>query len=196
MKKYKIIYADPPWSYRDYTSKETAEKNLNNNSKKSVVMKYDVMSVESLKKLPIRELAAENCILFLWVTMPKLNEVFPLIEEWGFKYSTCGFVWIKKNKIANTNFWGMGRWTRSNAELCLISIKGKPQRVSKSVHSVIESVIERHSKKPDIVRKKIVELCGDLSRIELFAREENKLFDESKGWDVWGNEVNSDIELK
>lgn len=77
----------------------------------------------------------------------------------------------------------MGRWTRSNAELCLIGIKGKPQRVSKSIHSVIETPIEEHSKKPSIVRDKIIELCGDLPRIELFARQY------ADGWDCWGNEV-------
>ena len=183
-KKYNIIYADPPWSYRDYTSKAVAEKNLNANSKKSVVMKYDVMKTTNICELPIGDIAAEDCILFMWVTMPKLNEVFDVIKAWGFKYSTVGFTWIKKNKKnKDSNFWGMGRWTRSNAELCLIGIKGKPQRVSASVHSVIESCIEEHSKKPAIVRDKIIELCGDLPRIELFARQN------AEGWDCWGNET-------
>jgi N6-adenosine-specific RNA methylase IME4 len=76
----------------------------------------------------------------------------------------------------------MGRWTRSNAEICLIGVKGKPKRLSAGVHSVIESPIERHSKKPDIVREKIIELVGDLPRIELFARNS------TEGWDTWGNE--------
>lgn len=183
-KKYNIIYADPAWSYRDYTSREVAERNLNNNSKKSVVMKYDVMKTQDLCDLPIKDICAEDCILFMWVTMPKLNECFDLMKSWGFKYSTCGFTWIKKNKKnTSTNFWGMGRWTRSNAELCLIGIKGKPQRVSKSIHSVIETPIEEHSKKPDCVRDKIVELCGDIPRIELFARQS------AEGWDCWGNEA-------
>jgi N6-adenosine-specific RNA methylase IME4 len=183
-KKYNIIYADPAWSYRDYTSREVAERNLNNNSKKSVVMKYDVMKTQDLCGLPIKDISAEDCILFMWVTMPKLNECFDLMKSWGFKYSTCGFTWIKKNKKnTSTNFWGMGRWTRSNAELCLIGIKGKPQRVSKSIHSVIETPIEEHSKKPSCVRDKIVELCGDLPRIELFARQH------ADGWDCWGLEA-------
>ena len=78
---------------------------------------------------------------------------------------------------------GMGNWTRSNPELCLLAIKGKPKRISASVHSVIDTPIERHSKKPDIVRDKIVSLCGNLPRIELFARQK------TEGWDVWGNEV-------
>lgn len=183
-KKYNIIYADPAWSYRDYTSKQIAELNPNKNSKKSVALKYDVMKIQDLCNLPIKHICEQDCILFMWVTMPKLNECFNLMKSWGFKYSTCGFTWIKKNKKNHsTNFWGMGRWTRSNAELCLIGIKGKPQRISKSVHSVIETPIEEHSKKPAIVRDKIVELCGDLPRIELFARQY------VDGWDCWGNEV-------
>lgn len=183
-KKYNIIYADPPWSYRDYTSKEVAEKNLNANSKKSVVMKYDVMKTTNICDLPIEKITADDCILFMWVTMPKLNEVFDVIKSWGFKYSTVGFTWVKKNKKnKESNFWGMGRWTRSNAELCLIGIKGHPKRVSASVHSIIESCIEEHSKKPDVVREKIVELCGDVPRIELFARQH------ADGWDCWGNEA-------
>ena len=83
----------------------------------------------------------------------------------------------------------MGRWTRANAELCLIATKGNPKRISASVHSVIETPIEGHSKKPDITRERIVQLVGDLPRIELFARQK------TKGWDVWGNEVESDVVL-
>ena len=90
---------------------------------------------------------------------------------------------VKKNKKADSFFWGLGYWTRSNNEICLLATKGKPKRVSKSVHQIIYEPIGKHSKKPVVVRDKIVELCGDLPRIELFARET------SPGWDVWGNEV-------
>lgn len=133
--------------------------------------------------MPIKDISEDNCILFLWVTMPKLNECFKVIESWGFKYKTCAFVWVKNNKKSNSFFMGMGSWTRSNAELCLIATKGKPKRISASVRSVINTPIEYHSKKPDIVRDKITELCGDLPRIELFARQE------IKGWDCFGNEI-------
>ena len=84
-------------------------------------------------------------------------------------------------------FWGMGNWTRSNAELCLLATKGNPKRQSKSVHQIIVSPIEEHSKKPDEARKRIVELMGDVPRIELFAREH------TPGWDVWGNEAPDSI---
>ena len=115
--------------------------------------------------------------------MPKLDEVFALISAWGFEYKTCAFTWVKRNKIAPTWFWGMGRWTRANAELCLLATKGSPKRVSAGVHSIIDTPIGKHSAKPAIVRDRIVELCGDLPRIELFAR------DRVSGWDAWGNEV-------
>lgn len=115
--------------------------------------------------------------------MPKLDECWELIKNWGFEYKTVAFVWVKRNKKAPTFFWGMGRWTRSNAELCLLATKGKPKRINASIHSIIDTPIEAHSKKPQEVRDRIVKLVGNLPRIELFAREK------SDGWDVWGNEV-------
>ncbi len=172
-KKYQIIYADPPWSYRDKA----------NAGKRGAGHKYTTQSSEWLENLPVKDIADKNCILFLWVTMPKLNECFSLIESWGFTYKTVGFTWVKRNKISPSWFWGMGSWTRANAEVCLIATKGKPKRLDAGVHSVIDTPIERHSKKPDAVRDRIVKLMGDLPRIELFARER------AKGWDSWGNEL-------
>ncbi len=171
-KKYKIIYCDPAWSYNN--------KSLNRGG---ALRHYPTMDIEDIANLPVAEISDDDCILFMWTTFPKIFESKQVIDSWGFEYKTLGFVWVKKNKIADSNFWGMGRWTRSNAEVCLIAVKGKPKRLSAKVHSVIESKIEKHSKKPDIVRDKIVELIGDLPRIELFAREK------SKGWDSWGNEL-------
>jgi len=141
------------------------------------------MNIEDIKELPIKNIAANDCVLFMWVTMPKLNECFDVIKSWGFEYKTCAFTWIKENKNSNSLFWGMGRWTRANAELCLIATKGKPKRKSAAVHSVVMSKIREHSRKPDEVRDRIVELCGDLPRIELFARQE------VEGWDCWGDEI-------
>lgn len=112
-----------------------------------------------------------------------LREALDLIEAWGFQYKTIAFNWIKQNKSGNGLFWGLGNYTRSNSEICLLATKGKPKRVSAAVHSVVISPIERHSKKPDEVRDRIVELMGDLPRIELFARSG------ADGWDCWGNEA-------
>lgn len=179
-KKYQIIYADPPWSFRGYDLKKQT---------RYVGNKYPLMTTDQIKTLSIQSIVDENCVLFLWVTMPKLNECFDVIKAWGFEYKTVAFTWVKKNKKSGTWFWGMGRWTRSNAELCLLCTKGNPKRISASVHSIIDTPIERHSKKPDDIRKRIVNLMGNIPRIELFARE--KIED----WDVWGNEVESDIDL-
>ncbi len=125
----------------------------------------------------------------MWVTMPKLNECFELIKAWGFEYKTCAFTWIKLNKKSGTPFMGMGRWTRANAELCLIATKGKPKRINAGVRSVIMSPIESHSKKPEETKKRIVDLLGDLPRLEMFARQK------TDGWDVFGNEVEGSITL-
>lgn len=178
-KKYQIIYADPPWSYRDKA----------NAGKRGAIHKYNVMGKADLMALPIPKLADTDCVLFMWVTMPKLDECFDLIKAWGFTYKTVAFTWIKQNKKQPTLFMGMGKWTRANAEVCLLATKGKPKRVSASIRSVVMSPIEQHSKKPDEVRERIVELMGDLPRVELFARQK------VEGWYCWGNEVESDIEL-
>ena len=173
--KYNIIYADPPWTFKTYSEKGKA--------KKSAEVHYPCMTKKEIQDLPIKNLAAQDCVLFLWVTFPCLQEGLELIEKWGFKYKTCGFTWVKKNKKSDSYFWGLGYWTRANAELCLIATKGKPKRVSKNVHQVCDAKIAEHSKKPDEIRDRIVKLCGDLPKIELFARQY------AEGWDCWGNEV-------
>ena len=176
-KKYKIIYADPPWAYRNM-----------GNIQATANSHYSTMNNEDICKLPINEIADDNSILFLWATFPKIQEALNVIKSWGFEYKTVGFVWIKKNKCGS-NFFGVGWYTKSNAEVCLIGVKGKSPKISNSISQIIETVREKHSKKPDIVREKIVEFAGDLPRIELFARQK------VKGWDSWGNEVEKDIEL-
>jgi len=179
-KKYKIIYADPPWRYKNWED-NTASRWVGN--------QYKIMNTEDLCNLPIKELADKDCVLFIWVTPPTLPDALKVIEAWGFKYKTKGFCWIKKNKKADSLFWGMGYWTRSNSEDCIIATKGKPKRISAKIHQVIMAKIRGHSQKPDEVRKKIVELIGDLPRIELFARER------FKGWDAWGNELNNEEQV-
>lgn len=170
-KKYDIIYADPPWRYNNRRCNGACENY------------YETMKIKDICDLPVKNLCSDNCVMFLWTTYPMLQEAFKLIESWGFKYKTIGFQWIKQNKSGNGYFFGLGRWTRGNSECCLIATKGKPKRINNSVSQLIVSPIQSHSKKPDETREKIVELMGDLSRIELFARQS------TKGWDVWGNEV-------
>lgn len=167
--KYSVIYADPPWEYYEGGYKNQSQH-------------YDTLTVEELKQMPLDDLAADNCILFLWVTFPILDQVFDLIKWWGFKYSTVGFVWVKSKKDGTGHFFGLGNWTRANTELCLIATKGSIERKDASISQIIYSPPEEHSRKPDIVRDKIVSLVGDLPRIELFARQK------VSGWDTWGNE--------
>lgn len=181
LKKYSIIYADPPWSYKVWSNKGTG---------RSAEQHYKTMSKEEIQNLPIADIAAKNCVLFLWATYPCLEEALELVRAWGFTYKTVAFTWVKRNKKSDSWFWGLGHWTRSNPEICILATKGKPKRISKGVHSVIDDRINRHSEKPDSVRKRIVELIGDLPRIELFARTK------TDGWDVFGDEVSDSIKLK
>lgn len=170
-KKYNIIYADPPWRYQDRKCNGACE------------FHYDTMKIEDICKLPINDIAATDCVLFLWATYPMLQEAMELIKTWGFKYKTIAFQWLKQNKSGKGFFFGLGRWTRGNTECCLIATKGKPKRINNRISQLIISPIQAHSHKPDEVREKIVDLMGDLPRIELFARQY------ADGWDCWGKEV-------
>ena len=190
MKKYKIIYADPAWSYNDKMGNDSAFM--------SATSAYPTMALEDIKALKVNEIADKDCVLFLWCVSPLLPEALEVIKAWGFKYTTIGFVWSKKYKDG-TPVSNMGRWTMGNVELCLLAKKGSPQRIVKNVKQLIEDLRVEHSRKPDEVRNRIVELMGDLPRIELFAREDNqptltgkKLFD---GWDTWGNETKNSVIL-
>lgn len=180
MSKYKIIYADPPWTY-----KKTGGTRSSRGMAKQF---YDTMSLKEICSLPVNKIADTNCALFLWATFPKLLEALKVIQAWGFEYYGLGFEWIKKTKTGK-DFFGMGYWTRANSEPCLLAFKGKMKPLRHDMRQIVEAKRGRHSEKPDIVRNKIVELAGDLPRIELFARQE------TAGWDVWGNEVESNINL-
>ena len=172
-KKYQIIYADPPWSYNDkmkgHQGAETHYRTMNN---------------KDICALPISELADKNCVLFMWATSPLLPEAFEAMKSWGFKYKTVAFCWNKQSKNGK---WisNMGRWTMGNIEMCLLGVRGKPKRVIKNVKQLVIAERKRHSQKPVEVAERIVELMGDLPRIELFARQR------TPGWDVWGDEVSA-----
>jgi len=174
--KYQIIYADPAWKYYQggYKNQEQHYETLDIN--------YIIKFIDENKR-HVKDLADENCILFLWTTSPMLPYMIELIKEWGFKYSTVGFVWVKSLKDGNNFHFGCGNWTRANCEYCLIGIKGKIERKDASISQIIYEPISKHSKKPAIVREKIVKLVGNLPRIELFARNKRP------GWDFWGNEI-------
>lgn len=151
-KKYKVIYADPPWDYSDvHTWKKMGG---------GVRGKYKTMTVWDICALPVKDLADNNCILFLWATFPNLKEALLVMEAWGFKYTTLGFSWIKTNKENGKPFFGIGHYTKSNCEVCLIGTKGKSLKASDKVSSVVISRKREHSRKPDEVRSRIVQLTG------------------------------------
>ena len=181
-KKYKIIYADPPWDYSGRKlNTATNGKELNDH--------YPTMSISEICKLPIKKLADKNCLLFMWVTYPHLEKSFEVIEAWGFKYSTVAFEWLKMTTTGK-NVCFMGSWTCGGGiELCLLAHKGSVPRIAKNIRKMIIAQRREHSRKPGEAKERIVQLVGDLQRIELFAREK------TEGWDVWGNEVESDIKL-
>lgn len=133
-------------------------------------------------------LAEKDCVLFLWAVSPLLPEALEVMKSWGFKYKTVAFVWNKKTKNGK-DVSNLGRWTMGNVEVCLLGVKGKPKRVLKNIKQLVIAERTKHSKKPSEVRERIVQLMGDVPRIELFAREE------TEGWDVWGNEVKNDIDI-
>ena len=172
--KFSLIGADPPWEYRVWSTKGKG---------RSAEQHYGVMTLDDIKALPVHQIAADDSACLLWVTNPCLEQGLETLEAWGFDYKTVAFTWVKRNKIADSWFWGLGHYTRQNPEQVLLGTRGKGlQRVSRSVHSVIDARIMRHSQKPAEWRDRAVQLFGDVSRIELFAR------DRALGWSATGLE--------
>lgn len=179
-KKYSIIYADPPWSYRQCGNTEKSRGNA--------IQHYSTMATDDICRLPVSNMIdLGGTALFMWATFPNIGEALRVMNAWGFEYKTAAFVWVKKNAKSGTNFWGMGAYTRANAEVCLLGIspqyKAGGHVISHAVHQIIESPIEEHSKKPNEARRRIVELLGEVPRLEMFARQR------ADGWDAWGDEV-------
>lgn len=174
--KYGAILADPPWTFKVW-SKATGNG-------RSAASHYDVMSLDDIKNLPLNSLAADNCVLFLWATMPMIPEALETMAAWGFTYKTVGFSWMKTCKVqTDLLHFGMGYYTRSNVELCLLGTKGSPKRQDKGVPQAILEPVREHSRKPDCVHERIERLVPG-PYIELFARTKRD------GWDCWGLETN------
>lgn len=181
MEKYQIIYADPPWKYNSREHHKTRFRG-------GACGHYPLMKLEDICALPIKDLAEDDCALFLWATFPRLKEALTVMETWGFDYKTVAFTWVKLNPENHRPFFGVGFYTKSNAEVCLLGAKGKMTPVSNKVSSIIISPRREHSRKPDEARVRIEQLFGNRTRIELFARQR------FEGWDVWGNEAPKDIQ--
>jgi N6-adenosine-specific RNA methylase IME4 len=175
-RKYGTIYADPPWSFRNWSAKGTG---------RNAVSHYDCLDFHALAALSIGDFAADDCALFLWATDLLLPRALDLINAWGFEYKTVGFYWVKLNQASEHDadyFTGLGYWTRANPEQCLLATRGKPTRLAKDVRKLIVERRREHSRKPEGVRERIERLVAG-PYLELFARETKP------GWDCWGDQI-------
>ena len=173
-KKYKIILADPPWSYQF--------GRVGHEYKHGSAAKYETMSVETLCSLNVCDITNKNSVLFLWATTPLLPDAFTLMTAWGFKYKTAIY-WRKIMSL------GMGFWFRGQVEVCLMGIKGSIKAFHSQKPNFIQSKVRKHSQKPDELYSIIEELNLN-PKIELFARQRRE------GWDVYGNELSDTIQKK
>ncbi len=184
LEKYDIIYADPPWDYGgkmqfDKSSKGVDKINIDKNIFiSSANFKYPTVKTKELIKIPIHEVAEDNCLLFMWVTNPHLVQGIELGRAWGFEYRTVAFVWDKMNR-------NPGQYTISYCELCLVFKRGKIPRPRgvRNVKQLVRVPRGEHSEKPIEVLRGIEEMFPTQKKIELFARKK------PEGWDVWGLDV-------
>lgn len=185
-RRYSVIYADPPWEYEQSGGIK--------NSRGLAKQHYSTMSTADICAMPVRSICEEGAVCFMWATFPNIGKAIKVMEAWGFAYKGAAFVWVKTYEKSGKLFWGMGAYTRANAEVCLLGVsprfKAKERVRSHKIHQIIEAPWQGHSKKPDEARRRIVELLGNVPRIELFARER------AEGWDAWGNEVPENAETE
>lgn len=181
---YSTIYADPPWTFVTYSDRGKGRSAENH---------YSCMTLDQIRQLPVQDIAAKDCALFLWTTDPLLKRAIGIIAAWGFTFKTVAFYWVKTYKNSKVvpepdtlredqAPAGLGFWTRANPEICLLATRGRPQRLSASVRKLVVDRRRDHSRKPDLIYGRIEQLVAG-PRIELFARQR------VEGWDAWGDEV-------
>ena len=173
-KRYGLILSDPPWSYATWSDKGKG---------RSASAWYDTMSLDDICAIPVAEQVADNSVLLMWAIDSMLPHALRVIDSWGFTYKTVGFYWVKTTKQGKY-FMGMGHWTRTNPEMCLLATRGKPHRKSAAVRKLIVASRREHSRKPDEAYERIEQLV-DGPYLEMFARQRHP------GWDAWGNEVDT-----
>ena len=175
-KKYNIIYADPAWSFGS-KSYQDSNRDMIDIQKSH----YTTMTEEEISSLPVKNITKDDCILFMWVTDSHLKEALNVIKCWGFSYKTIGFTWVKQYKTGSYCY-NFSPYVLKSTEICLIATKGKLNKLKEknNIKGLVFAERTKHSKKPNEVRKRIEQLCKDLPRIELFARER------VSGWDAWG----------
>ena len=171
--RYGAIYADPPWAFETYSGGKPPQR--------MAVAHYPVMRTEDLAQMPVAKIAGKDAALFMWVVDAHLPQALELGEAWGFTFKTVAFVWHKMSTGGLAHV-GLGYWTRSQGEICLLFTRGRPKRRDKGVRQFINAAVREHSRKPDVTHERIERLVGG-PYLELFARERRP------GWDAWGNEV-------
>jgi N6-adenosine-specific RNA methylase IME4 len=186
---FAAICADPPWHFKSRTAPK-----IDWHNPRHVERHYDTMSLDDIKALPVQDLAAKDCHLFLWVTGPMLQHGFAVMEAWGFRYSSDFGVWIKLKRSHDPSqlrcvataesdlHVGLGLTSRKNAEYLLLGRRGSPKRLAKDVRQVILAPVRQHSRKPDEAYSRIERYCAG-PRIELFARQRRP------GWTAFGLEI-------
>lgn len=171
--KYGAIYADPPWRFETWSPEGMGRAAENH---------YPTMAQDEIEALPVGDLAADDCVLFLWAVAPQLPQALAVISAWGFEFKTIGFNWLKTTKDGEKFAMGTGYWTRANAEICLLATRGSPQRLNNDVEQAIVTPRGLHSEKPEEIAERIERLVPG-PYIELFARTPRD------GWHVWGNQL-------
>jgi N6-adenosine-specific RNA methylase IME4 len=183
-KKYQVIYADPPWQF---TNKKTG-----GSMRSGAEHQYLTTGIEGLKNIPVKNITADDAVLIMWYVGAMPQEAIDLVNSWGFTLKNMnGFVWNKLTK-KGLPFFGMGFYTRAGSESAIIATKGKGAKLIKShsIRAVISAKVSKHSKKPEEFKEAITNLCGDVPRLEMFARQS------TDGWDVFGNEAPNSIDIK
>jgi N6-adenosine-specific RNA methylase IME4 len=174
--KYNIVYADPPWKYKE---------NWGNGSNEHT---YPTMTNADIEALPVADITADQAHLYLWVTNPFIEQGLAVCKAWGFDYKTM-ITWIKTYANGVPEM-GMGYYFRGCTEHIIFGVKGKMKVLNKTTKNMfIEKNPRKHSQKPSSTRDMIVACSGDVPRIELFSRYK------ATGWDTWGNEVPNDVNL-
>lgn len=170
--RYGAITADPPWAYKNWGRSESG---------KGAQDHYACQPLDWIKQLPVAELAAKDCALFLWATAPLLPAAFEVMAAWGFEYKSAG-AWAKQSKTGAKWAFGTGYCFRSATEFYLLGTRGAPRVQSRSVRNLTVAPVREHSRKPDCFRTDVETLYAG-PYLELFARQS------APGWDAWGNEA-------
>lgn len=188
--KYGAILADPPWHFEVWSLKTSGDRNSGaGGGTRHASKHYDTMSTTDIYNLPVGDLAAPDCVLFLWITWPMLEHGLQSIRSWGFKYKTCAFAWMKASNRQVNMFdeeivpdMLTGYWTRANSEVCLLATRGKPKRLNADVRQGIIAPRREHSRKPEGIHERVERLVAG-PYVELFARQRRP------NWDCWGNQT-------